>query len=89
MRLLFFSTGAGHWGHSYPFRYRSINRDEKLMENKVGYGYYRFLQPANFDKRGDKSLYPVGRDDEAGALLYKRFYGYYGYGYRHRQPSNL
>ena len=74
MRLLFFSTGAGHWGHSYPFRYRSINReDEKLMGNKVWYGYCRFLQPANFDKRGDKSLYPVGRDDEAVALLYKRY----------------
>lgn len=76
--LLFSSTGAGHWGHSYPFR--SINRDEKLMEKKVRVGYYRSLKPANLDKRGDRSLYPVGRDDEAVALLYKRFYGYYGYG---------
>ena len=58
---------------------RSIDM-RNLMEKKVRVGYYRSLQPANLDKRGDKSLYPVGRDDDAVALLYKRFYGYYGYG---------
>ena len=50
------------------------------MVKKVRVRYYRCLQPAYLDNRVDKLFHPVGRDDEAVALLYKRFYGYYGYG---------